>query len=126
MEQVIKGIFKWFNLNKLILNIDKTNFSISHTKNRKIPSECDSLNLDNKIIEKVDSVKYLGVYLDDKLNWNCHVNHLMEYLVRFTSSFKLIRHYLADSCKTKLYYAYVHSKIIYGLEVFGHTTKLNI
>ena len=40
--------------------------------------ECDFnyLSINDAVLSRTDIVKYLGVYLDDKLNWTPHVKHL--------------------------------------------------
>ena len=35
-----------------------------------------TLNLGDKKVKKVDHVKFLGVVIDDELNWEAHVKHL--------------------------------------------------
>ena len=39
-----------------------------------------SIRLGNKIIKQVRSVKFLGIYLDDRLNFNDHVSYLSKKL----------------------------------------------
>ena len=34
-------------------------------------------------IERVTNIKYLGVLIDEKLNWNLHVNFVCDSLVKF-------------------------------------------
>ena len=126
MEAEAKNLQEWFKANKLTLSIEKTNFSLFHQPQKKIPKECDEIHIGDKSIKRVNSVKYLGIIIDDKLNWSAQVNQVCEALMKLTSSFKIIKHYVPEKCKRQLYYAYVHSKIKYGLEVYGHTSKTNI
>ena len=51
---------------------------------------------------------------------------MIQKLTKIASSFKVIKHIVPNKCKKILYYAYVHSKISYGIEVYGHTTQNNI
>ena len=39
-----------------------------------------SIRLGNKIIKQFRSVKFLGIYLDDRLNFNDHVSYLSKKL----------------------------------------------
>ncbi len=68
-QELICKLCKWFRANKLTLNLDKSNFSIFHPPRKEITDEFNTLNVDGVIIERLHHVKYLGTFLDDKLNW---------------------------------------------------------
>ncbi len=51
---------------------------------------------------------------------NCNV------LVKYACSFKIIKGHVTKPCKTQLYFAYIYTKILYGLEVYGHTSRGNM
>ncbi len=46
-------------------------------------------------------------------------------MVKISNSFKIIKNYAKTGDKNNLYYAYLHSKIRYGIEVYGQTTYHN-
>ena len=60
-------IAKWLKVNKLSLNINKTHYMNFTTKRKIIPGII--INIEGHIIDEVDSTKFLGIYLDNKLNW---------------------------------------------------------
>ena len=66
------------------------------------------LLLDNTEIKKVHSCKYLGIYIDDELNWKVHIDHIFNNLIRFTGRSKLSSGWL----KT-IYYGFIHPHIYY-------------
>ena len=125
-EEVFTDLDKWFISNKLTLSLEKTNFSIFHTNHKKIPDNYNSIKMENTQINRVTSTKYLGIILDDKLNWNDHIKLLNSKLIRYASSFKIIKNFVPERCKKQLYYAYINSILSYGIEVYGHTTQNNI
>ncbi len=47
--------------------------------------------IDNKIITKVPSAKYLGVILDEDLTWEEHIENLNKSLTKTRNSFKIIK-----------------------------------
>lgn len=60
----------------------KRNLIISETKSNNIMSFSNSRKPHEPIIQKtnipiVNSTKYLGIFLDRKLNWNIHIKHLI-------------------------------------------------
>ena len=67
-------ITKWLNTNKLLINVSKTNF-IVFTK-KKCNIDAISINMCNSEIKQVSSLKFLGVIVDNILNWSNHINFI--------------------------------------------------
>ena len=65
-------ITKWLNTNKLLINVSKTNFMVFTKKKCNI--DAISINMCNSEIKHVSSLKFLGVIVDNKLNWSNHIN----------------------------------------------------
>ena len=60
----------WFLANKLTLNPTKTCYMVFSSKK----DENIKLLIDNTEIKKVKFCKYLGIYIDDELNWKVHIS----------------------------------------------------
>ena len=72
----LQNINFWLRNNKLLLNYNKTNFMLIN-KHPHITIECDFiLSINDAVPSRTDSIKYGGVYLDDKPNWTPHIKHL--------------------------------------------------
>jgi hypothetical protein len=69
----LKKINDWFSFNKLSLNISKTNFMIFHSSRKKIPGTIPIIEIDNQPLNRVESCKFLGVYIDQNLSWKVHL-----------------------------------------------------
>ena len=65
-------ISKWFSSNKLTLNVDKTCFLLIHRKREQISL---GLKLNGTSLAQKNEIKYLGVTIDQKLNWKSHINY---------------------------------------------------
>ena len=65
----------WFNANKLTLNVSKSVIMRFNNKNRKHQDNMD-IKIGGIILPVVRQTKFLGVYLDDRLNWNVHIKGL--------------------------------------------------
>ena len=61
----------WFRLNKLSLNVSKTNF-VMVCKNK--PQTDYNIYFDGETIERVSKTTFLGVITDDKMSWKNHVS----------------------------------------------------
>ena len=90
MKEVLLSIFIWFKANKLTANINKTAYSI-FKRNGVIPGCLNSIKIDNEVINRVKEVKYLGIILDDKLNWEAHIDELNKSLTKTINAFKIIK-----------------------------------
>ena len=110
---------KWFLCNKLTLNCSKSYFSIFHTKNKLIPEGLNEIVVDDVTIKRSASVKYIGLHIDENLNWNVHIASLIMTLVKYFGIFKQLKEYISNQLARKLYYAFVYSNISYGTEVYG-------
>ena len=59
-----------FKSNKLSLNTQKIIYNVFHrTRLKIIDNSSMDIIMDNQILTKVNSIKYLGIIVDDKLNW---------------------------------------------------------
>ena len=113
----------WFFVNRLSLNISKTNYMIFG--NRRITADiCVRINKEK--INRVNSTTFLGVVIDCKLNWKSHI-----LSVRSKLSKCCVIMYRASSLINKhgmhiLYYSLFMPYIMYCAEVWGNTYATNI
>lgn len=64
MQTQVRKIQTWFHLSKLYLNLDKT-ISVVFSNRRK---SCDAqLRINDTEIHRVSEIKYLGVFIHEKL-----------------------------------------------------------
>ena len=75
MNRELPNINEWFISNKLSLNVKKTKFSIFHKASRRddSPLVLSKLFINNKIIKRQSSIKFLGILLDEYLPWKEHL-----------------------------------------------------
>ena len=125
-EQVLRELHIWFLCNKLTLNLEKTKYNIFHTKNKKIQNGLDKITVAGTEINRVNEAKYLGLILDETLSFIGHIDNLVMTLRKFASSFKIIKNYVPDYCKRQLFYAFVNSRVQYGVEVYGMASAKHI
>ena len=111
----------WFRANKLTLYINKTCYVVYSSKNSRKKDSDLKLVINGQCINKVSSCKYLGVHIDDVAKWNVHIDYIYNKLIKFTSIFYKMRTILPKHCLYKLYHAFVHPHIVYGIEVYGNT-----
>ena len=57
------------------------------------------------------------------MNWWTHINKLCSNVARYFSVFFNIRSYMPEKLRKTLYYAFIYSRIQYGIEVYGSAAK---
>ena len=98
----LKKVKMWLDVNKLSLNIDKTNFIIFKSPHHSI-TEAVSIKIGNLPIRKTSYVKFLGVLLDENLSWKYHLTELSKKLARTCGMFFKVRHFLPGADPDRVY-----------------------
>ena len=82
-------LLKWFCMNKLTINLDKTKVMLYATKNMLKKAEFLDIAIDGKSLQYVRQFNYLGVKLDSRLSFEMHatecirlVSHKMYLLMK--------------------------------------------
>jgi hypothetical protein len=125
MNTELKRVSTWLRLNRLSLNEGKTELIFFHSK-RNIPQSEVSIKLNGKKLVPVDSVKYLGMYIDKHLCWDTHIIHLSQKLSRANGILSKLRHNAPRNVCLNVYYALFYSHLIYGCNIWGITTDDNL
>ena len=74
-NQELSQINNWFFANKLSLNIEKTKYMLFQklTDQENISLKLPSLQMNCNIIERENSLKFIGVILDEHATWKKHI-----------------------------------------------------
>ena len=120
MNKELKLVKKWQDANKLSLNIDKTNYVIFHSTQIKIPPDV-RIKIGNKILNRVKYVKFLGILMDEHLNWKYHITKLSKKLSRTCGMLFKIRKLLPINILINVYNSLFMSFLQYGIVVWGLT-----
>ena len=71
-----------FKCNTLYLNFKKTKYLLCHSKRKRIPSNIDSIRIENNVIERIESINFLGILIHESLEWNHHIDNISSKLSR--------------------------------------------
>jgi hypothetical protein len=72
MREDLLKINGWFDNNLLSFNLSKTKYVIFNPKNKNIP-QLNRLLVRGAEIGRVQFTKYLGLMIDEKMDWSDHV-----------------------------------------------------
>ena len=116
-------IYSWLASNKLTLNINKSKFMI-FSKKKNLPTL--NLSLDGTALQSCDTYKYLGVYIDNKLDWKAHIDHVVKKISKSCGALAKIGHCVDTKTLVNVYYALINSYIRYGIIAWGSASKAAI
>ena len=107
--------------NRLTVNYEKTNYMIFCPNKQLKDSPVLDLTIDNFKIKKVISIKYLGIYIDEDLNWKTHIQDLCQSLRKYVGIFYKLSLKLPQKILKILYFTLVYSRILYAVEIYANT-----
>ena len=113
----------WFKVNKLSLNVAKTNFMIFGNKRFE---ENYMISINGMNINRVYVTKFLGVHIDSKLNWKEHISVIKTKVAKNVSIMNRVRHCLINSALYSLYCNLILPYLNYCCEIWGNTYKSRI
>ena len=118
----LKSLSLWLNLNRLALNVGKTNFVIFRSS--KMPMNHNvTLILNRKAISQKDHVKYLGVLMDQHLTWKYQITNVSKKISRGVGILGKLRTFVNLDILINIYYCLVYSHLTYGIEAWGSASK---
>ena len=88
--------------------------------NKPVPNDIDSIQTNHMTIGGVKTVNYLGLVIEENLYWNAHVDFVCASLVKHFGIFNHIKSFITSRIARQLYFAFINSRISYGIEVYGH------
>ena len=111
---------QWCHENNLSLNINKSSFMQFHCKISP-PTCCPWLTLNNHTIQRSYSVKFLGLHLTEDLDWTTHIEHISNKAATGIYMIRKLRPITTATTLKMVYYANVHSHLMYGVIFWGNT-----
>ena len=113
----LKLLCNWLKANKISLNSSKTEAILFHHPNKIINYDL-KLKIAGRRIYAINTVKYLGIHLDQHLNWKSHIHELSTKLSRAIGMLSKIRHFVSYNSLICLYYAIFSSHMSYGCQIW--------
>ena len=118
-------LYNWTVDNKLSVNASKT--SLLLITNRTHDIELPMLvSIDHTPIHIESCVKFLGIYLDYRLDFSFHISNVSKKLSKTAGLFFRMREFLPISVMVKLYYSLVYPYLLYGILVWGGSADVHL
>ena len=119
---------EWFNVNKLSLNVAKTEFMVIGSRQRLATFDDHEINVfvGNDQIERVNSSKSLGLKIDEDLTWKRHIDEISKKVLAAISALKRIRSYISQDTAGRVYQGRIEPYFSYCSPVWdGIGSKLS-
>ena len=79
------------------------------------------INLNGKQFYETNSVKYLGVRIDKKLNWKAHINDIALKIIRANVMLYKVRNFVGAGILKSVYHSLFESHIHYACTIWGQS-----
>lgn len=136
-------IVYYFRLNKLSLHPKKTQFMILTCNNHaRLSNNTIFLNNNNLSGDQNDdlltnleqittesscpAIKFLGIYFDPLLNFKYHISTIAKKISSSLYFMRAARNILTKKALKSVYYALVHSHLMYGIQIWGSSSLTSL
>lgn len=136
MNEDLHILKAWFYSKKLVLNVNKSNYMVYclQQNTRRIDltvkahqPECTRVNpCICPALERVPSVKYLGITFQSTMKFNKQVSEINKFSRNFLRQMFYLRNICPLPIQKMLYQSLCESKISYGISVWGGTFNTTI
>jgi exonuclease III len=121
VHSILEQLGFWLSSNGLKANVSKScflEFGLRGTNSRIGPEE-SIYPFNDDYLKVQTSTNFLGIYLDNSLNWIPHITNLCSRLGKIKFLFYRLTKFLDKNVLINVYFAHVDSIIRYGIEVWG-------
>ena len=123
LNRELAKLCKWFAVNKLSLNLSKTSYMLFRNR----PPDVDfNVFIEHERINRVRVTKFLGIYIDDKLNWKYHINTVRSKLSKVAAIIYRASCLINQDGIYMLYCSLFLPYINYCSEIWGNTYATNV
>jgi len=129
-NELLKYLLRYMTLNKLHINMSKCCYIHFKPPVRCKTEDTDhtqlNLEIDGFPIKQCTETKFLGVIIDEKLNWDAHIKYLKRKLGYATATLNRIRDGIPNHLHRDLYYTLFESHLSYCISAWGSAAQFRI
>ena len=109
----------WFRANKLTANINKASKFMVSYGSRNVRHYDFEIKMGTSKLERVKTMKYLGVMLDEQLSWDCHIDYIRKKLASATGMLSKLKYYVNTASLINIYHSLFKSRLQYAIVSWG-------
>ena len=124
LQKINTALVNWVNSNGLALNLKKTKYMI-FTRKREVNLSLNVV-INKTKIERKNEARFLGVIVDEKLNWTKHIQAIKSKMSKYVGIMYKIKHSIPLQARLLIYHSLVQSHLNFCSSVWGFSCKSNI
>jgi len=105
----------------LFINTEKTKYILFKKPHRNIVENV--ISYQGHEIKRVNCAKFLGLYLEENLHWNEHINFVIKKISPVIRMMSRQQNVLTENAKKCLYYGLIQSHLLYMIVIYGTATN---
>ena len=112
----MQKVSHWLAANKLVLNLKKTHcmlFTFKRNQQNLV------IRINNNYIEEKTVTSFLGLQIDNKLNWKSHIAHICDKVSKAIAILRFVRYYYPKNILKMIYMSLIYSHINYCNLIWG-------
>ena len=117
----LKKVSQWLNVNKLSLNIKKSKCMAFHKVDKRMT--LPNLTVCNETIEYVKCFSFLGIIIDQNLTWKDHINHIGNKISKTIGILNRLKHTLPKHTLKTIYDSLINTYLNYGVLCWGFNSN---
>ena len=122
-------ISNWFIFNRLSLNLNKSSFIIFHSSKKSVSFDFPT-SINNSLLNRVTTIRYLGILMDEHLTWSKHITHIQNLIAKNIGIISRIRPFITTKIALLLYFALIYPYLTYcniawASTYHSHLNRLN-
>ena len=121
-NQDLKILTNWLNANRFCLNVSKTAV-VLFKSSRKLTDVPLKLKLNGKRLYPTNSVKYLGINIDENLNWKQQISDVAIKLNKAKVILSKLRHFIDRKTLKSIYHAIFEPHLYYSSLVWAQNSN---
>ena len=124
INQELTAISNWFSVNRLSLNASKTKFLVFHNYQKIMcDDEIIKLIINDSVIERVREFNFLGLTINETLNWNSHCSNIANKISRTLGVMNRLKRYLPFSALKRMYDSLILPHLQFVITCWGFETS---
>ena len=125
IQRNLNKLFDWLNINKLSLNVSKSSLLLFNIRNKNNNVKLN-VNINDIKIKQVTNLKFLGIIIDDKLDWKSQINYISTKLSRAIGILNKVKFKLNLKSLVLVYNSFFYSHLTYCCHIWGNTFFSNL
>ena len=102
----------------IVLNFNNDN----DVQNADLTSNLVRITVDSE----VPTIKFLGIYIHPSLNFKYHIDNITLKNFKIFVFFCSGKNYLFQKALKSIYFAIIHSHLVYGIQVWSYSSQQNL